>query len=175
MPAESAIRDDRATDEEWEVGVVRRETFSYTVRARCSQADAVALLSDLSRQEELHPLILRVRELPPRPGARASYAVTDRLELGPLHFPVTYQADVLLVTDDEIIVEARQQPGTTVRNHTRLRTEDGLLRIDVEITLAAPAPLFGYAFRQARAAHLGLASRLGDVLDRLSDGGPITG
>ncbi|MBO4163336.1 MULTISPECIES: SRPBCC family protein [Micromonospora] len=145
--------------------MVRRESFSYTVQARCAQADAVALLSDLSRQEELHPLIVRVRRLPARPGALASYAVTDRLELGPLRFPVTYQADVLQVGDDEIVTVARQQPGTTVRNHTRLRTEGDLLRIDVEITLAAPAPLFGYAFRQARSAHLGLASRLGAVLD----------
>ncbi|SCG49300.1 hypothetical protein [Micromonospora coxensis] len=156
--------------------MVRRETFSYTVQARCSRADAVALLSDLARQGELHPLIVRVRELPARPGARASYAITDRLELGPLSFPVTYQADVLVVTDDEIVTVARQQPGTTVRNRTRIREEeDGLLRVDVEITLAAPAPLFGYAFRQARAAHLGLANRLGAVLDRLADGGPVAG
>ncbi|WP_247686456.1 hypothetical protein [Micromonospora sp. C31] len=53
-----------------------------------------------------------------------------------------------------------------MRNHTRLRTEpDGVVRVDVEITLAAPAPLFGYAFRQARAAHLGLAARLAAALD----------
>ncbi|WP_247657834.1 SRPBCC family protein [Micromonospora sp. U56] len=156
-----------------EGGVVRRESFSYTVQARCSRADAVALLSDPARQGELHPLIVRVRRLPTRPGARASYAITDRLELGPLRFPVTYQADVLVVTDDEIVTVARQQPGTTVRNHTRLQEEGDVLRIDVEITLSAPAPLFGYAFRQARAAHLGLASRLGAVLDREADGGPV--
>ncbi|WP_422755128.1 SRPBCC family protein [Micromonospora sp. WMMD708] len=154
--------------------MVRRESFSYTVQARCSPAEAMELLSDLSRQEELHPLIVRVRRLAARPGALASYAITDRLELGPLRFPVTYQADVLLAGDDEIVTVARQQPGTTVRNHTRLRMEGDLLRIDVEITLAAPAPLFGYAFRQARAAHLGLASRLGAVLDsRAGDPPPV--
>ncbi|MFJ8578440.1 SRPBCC family protein [Micromonospora sp. NPDC093277] len=147
-------------------GVLSSDTFSYTVQARCARADAVALLSDLSRQGELHPLIVRVRQLPPRPGALASYAITDRLELGPLHFPVTYQADVLVATEDEVVTVARQQPATTVRNHTRLRDEPGgVVRIDVEITLSAPAPLFGYAFRQARAAHLGLASRLGATLE----------
>ncbi|MEU2613974.1 SRPBCC family protein [Micromonospora sp. NPDC007271] len=143
------------------------DTFSYTVQARCTRTDAVALLSDLTRQGELHPLIVRVRQLPPRPGALASYAITDRLEFGPLHFPVTYQADVLIATEDEVVTVARQQPATTVRNHTRLRDEpDGVVRVDVEITLSAPAPLFGYAFRQARAAHLGLASRLGAALER---------
>jgi hypothetical protein len=143
------------------------DSFSYTVQARCTRAEAFTLLSDLTRQGELHPLIVRVRELPPRPGALASYAITDRLALGPLHFPVTYQADVLIANEDEVVTVARQQPATTVRNHTRLRDEpDDVVRIDVEITLSAPAPLFGYVFRQARAAHLGLASRLGATLEQ---------
>ncbi|MFI7521894.1 SRPBCC family protein [Micromonospora globbae] len=152
--------------------MLRRDSFSYTVQARCALADAMALLGDLTRQGELHPLIVRVRRVPPRPGALASYAVTDRLAAGPLRFPVTYQADVLTSGDDEIVTVARQWPATTVRNHTRLHTEPGgLVRIDVEITLAAPAPLFPYAFRQARAAHLALATRLGAALDREA-GGP---
>ena len=103
--------------------MLRRDTFSYTVQARCSPAEAAALLSDLTRQGELHPLIVRVRRLPPRPGARASYAITDRLAAGPLRFPVTYRADVLIDDGDEIVTVARQWPATTVRNHTRLRGE----------------------------------------------------
>ncbi|MFG1952658.1 SRPBCC family protein [Micromonospora sp. NPDC048830] len=151
--------------------MLRRDSFQYSVQARCPRAEAVALLGDLSRQGELHPLITRVRRLPPRPGARASYAITDRLAAGPLRFSTTYQADVLVVTENEVVMAARQWPATTVRNHTRLRDEpDGVVRIDVEITLSAPAPLFGYAFRQARSAHLGLARRLAEVLDRPPDG-----
>ncbi|WP_328419094.1 SRPBCC family protein [Micromonospora sp. NBC_00389] len=155
--------------------MLRSDTFSYTVQARSSTSDAAALLSDLTRQGELHPLIVRVRRLPPRPGARASYAISDRLVAGPLHFRTTYQADVLISEDDEIVTVARQWPATTVHNHTRLRAEpDGLVRIDVEITLTAPARLFRYAFRQARAAHLALATRLGAALDRPDDPPPPT-
>ncbi|MFJ6168685.1 SRPBCC family protein [Micromonospora orduensis] len=155
--------------------MLRRDTFSYTVQARCSVADAVALLSDLTRQGELHPLIVDVRQLPPRPGALASYAISDRLVAGPLRFRTTYQADVLTIEDNEIVMVARQRPATTVHNHTRLRAEpDGLLRVDVEITLSAPAPLFRYAFRQARAAHLALASRLGPALERAGNPPPPT-
>ncbi|WP_433386848.1 SRPBCC family protein [Micromonospora sp. KLBMP9576] len=147
--------------------MLRRDCFSYTIQARCSVARAAALLVDLRRQEDLHPLIVRVRRVPPRPGARASYDITDRLPVGPVRLTTTYRADVLVDDPDEIVTVARQWPATTVRNHTRLRAEpDGVVRIDVEITLAAPAPLFGYAFRQARAAHLGLAARLGAALDR---------
>ncbi|MEV1145370.1 SRPBCC family protein [Micromonospora sp. NPDC049799] len=145
----------------------RRESFTYTVQARCTPAEAVALLADPQRQADLHPLIVRVRRIRTRPGARASYAITDRLTVGPLRLPLTYRADVLVADPDEVVTVARQRPATTVRNHTRLRAEpDGVLRIDVEIVLIAPAPLFGYAFAQARAAHLALASRLGAALDQ---------
>ncbi|KAB1926361.1 SRPBCC family protein [Micromonospora sp. ALFpr18c] len=155
--------------------MLRRDTFSYTVQARCAPAEAAALLSDLTRQGELHPLIVSVQRLPPRSGALASYAISDRLQAGPLRFRTTYQADVLINEEDEIVMVARQRPATTVRNHTRLRAEpDGLLRVDVEITLSAPAPLFRYAFRQARAAHLALASRLGAALDRAGNPPPAT-
>ncbi|MGS2615923.1 SRPBCC family protein [Micromonospora sp. LZ34] len=146
--------------------MLRQDSFSYTVQARCPVAEAAALLADPTRQAELHPLIVRVRRLRTRPGARASYAITDRLAAGPLRFPVTYRADVLVDTTDEIVTVARQWPATTVRNRTRLRAEPDGVRIDVEITLTAPAPLFRYAFGQARSAHLGLAARLGAVLDR---------
>ncbi|MEU4780988.1 SRPBCC family protein [Micromonospora sp. NPDC023633] len=153
--------------------MLRRSSFSYTVQARCSLAEAAALLADPGRQEDLHPLIVRVRRVPTRPGARASYDITDRLAAGPVRLPITYRADVLVHDPDEIVTVARQWPATTVRNHTRLRVEpDGVVRIDVEITLAAPAPLFGYAFRQARAAHLGLAARLAAALDTRPPGPP---
>ncbi|MGN9775413.1 SRPBCC family protein [Micromonospora sp. H33] len=145
--------------------MLRRDSFSYTVQARCAPAVAAELLADPLRQVELHPLIVRVRRLRPRPGARASYAITDRLAVGRLRLPVTYRADVLVATSDEVVTVARQWPATIVRNHTRLGPEPDGVRIDVEITLAAPAPLFGYAFAQARSAHLGLASRLGAMLD----------
>lgn len=142
-----------------------RDTFTYTIQARCTPATASALLADLSRQAELHPLVVRVVPRPPRPGASASYTITDRVALGPLHFSISYQADVLRATGDEVVTVARQWSGTRVRNHARLRVESpGLTRVDVEVTLTAPAPLFGYAFRQARAAHLTLAARLGPAL-----------
>ena len=147
--------------------MLRRGTFRYTVQARCALADAVGLLSDFARQEELHPLIVRVQSQPPRPGAVRSYTITDRLAWGPFRFPTKYQADVLTVTDDEVVSVARQWPRTTVHNHALLRQEpEGLVRIDVEIRLSVPAPLFPYAFRQARTAHLALATRLREVLDR---------
>ncbi|HEX6968641.1 MAG TPA: SRPBCC family protein [Micromonosporaceae bacterium] len=147
--------------------MLRQDAFRYTVRARTTPATASAFLSDLTRQAELHPLIVRIERRAPRPGALAGYVITDRLAWGPVRFPVTYRADVLRANEDEVVTEARRWPRTTVRNHTRLYREpsDDEVRIDVEITLVAPGPLFGYAFRQARSAHLALADRLGPAIE----------
>jgi hypothetical protein len=141
-------------------------TFTYALRPKCSAADAVALLSNFSRHTELHPLIIKVTEVPPVDGAVHSYVINDRFKLGPVGFTTTYTADVLTVTDDEVLTIARQKPGTTLRNHTRLHPEpDGTVRIDVTITLTAPTLLFGYAFKQAQTAHHALAERLKTVLE----------
>lgn len=143
---------------------MREGTFSYAASARCDQAEAARRLATLG-QSDLHPLIVAVRELPPVPGAVHSYAITDRLVWGPLRFRIVYHADVLSATPDRVVTVARQWPRTTVNNDTRLHTTDGVLHVHVDITLRAPSPLFSYAFRQARAAHLALAARLPAALE----------
>ncbi|MGW4461683.1 SRPBCC family protein [Micromonospora sp. NBC_01796] len=144
----------------------KQDNFHYTVQARCSRADAVRLFADLSAQADLHPLIIRVEPRPARPGALRSYTISDRLAWGPFTFRTSYQADILTANEDEVVAVARQWPNTTVRNHARLSSEpDGITRIDVQITLSAPGPLFAYAFRQARTAHLALGSRIQATLD----------
>lgn len=146
--------------------MTKQDVFQYTVQARCRRSEAVRLLTDLSAQADLHPLIIRVQPRPARPGALRSYTISDRLAWGPVRFRTTYQADVLSASEDEVLTVARQWPNTTLRNHARLRSEaEGVTAIDVHITLTAPAPLFAYAFRQARTAHLALGARLRDRLD----------
>ena len=124
----------------------------------------MALLSDIARQGELHPLIVEVRELPPVKGALRSYAITDRLALGPVRFRITYHADTLSITDSEVVTVARQRPRTTLRNTTRVTPTPTGSHVHVDVTLTAPTLLFPYAFRQGRQAHLELAERLRDVL-----------
>ena len=143
---------------------MRSGSWEYDVEATCRPEQAMALLSDITRQGELHPLIVDVKELPPADGALRSYAITDKLKLGPLPFRITYYADTLSVTEDEIVTVARQRPRTTLRNRTTVRPAGSGTHVHVEVELTAPRLLFAYAFREGRKAHLALAERLRQVL-----------
>ncbi|GIF68376.1 hypothetical protein Ais01nite_64110 [Asanoa ishikariensis] len=159
-------------------------SFTYDLRARCTVADATALLSDFSRHTELHPFIVKVTEVSPVDGAVRSFVINDRFPLGPFHFTTTYTADVMAINRigppdapqervTEIVTVARQRPGTKLDNWTKIYpVSDGGCRIDVRITLTAPTLLFGYAFTQAQKAHHALAERLAVVLDKTSGGTP---
>lgn len=144
---------------------MREGTWGYEVVARCALPEAVSLLSDIERQGELHPLITKVEPVMAVAGALRSYAITDRLRWGPLSFRITYHADVLAVSDDQVVTVARQRPRTSLRSTVRFRQEGDTVRIAVTVVMRAPTPLFGYAFRTGRAAHLELAQRIREVLE----------
>jgi hypothetical protein len=144
---------------------VRTGTWDYTIDAAATPEAAHALLSDLTRQGELHPLIVKVVERPPAPGALATYAITDVLRLGPVPFRITYVADQVSVSDGLIETVAHQKPGTTIRNRTTIAATPTGVRIEVHVELTAPSLLFSYAYKQGRAAHLELAQRIQRVLE----------
>lgn len=144
---------------------MREGTWEYEVVARCALADAVALLSDPERQGALHPLITKVVPETPPAGALRSYAITDALQWGPVRFRITYHADVLEVSDAQVVTVARQRPRTTLRSTVRLAPEGEQVRIHVTVRLQAPTPLFSYAYRTGKAAHLELAGRIREVLE----------
>jgi hypothetical protein len=144
---------------------MRTGTWDYALDVATTPERAHALLSDVTRQGELHPLITRVVELPPVDGALRSYAVTDALKVGPIPFRITYFADTLSISSTEIVTVARQRPRTTVRNRTTLTPTGAGVRIEVVVELTAPSALYSYAYRAGRAAHLELAGRIKAVLE----------
>jgi ribosome-associated toxin RatA of RatAB toxin-antitoxin module len=149
--------------------VMRRGTFHYDIRARCRVEDAVALMADVPRLTSRHPLAVSVRELPPGAGVLRSTAVTSRLKLGPVGYHITYRADVMKVTADEVVTVAVQRPATTLVNHARFRQEDGgIVHIGVDISFESPALLFPYGFSKAKFAHHALAQGIKDLLEHAS-------
>jgi hypothetical protein len=145
---------------------VREGTWDYTVSARCALADAVSLMSDVDRLGEIHPLITKVVPVDPAPGALRSYAVTDKLQWGPIRFPITYRADIISVSDLEVVTAATQKPSTTLRVTSQFQVEGDRVHVTVNVRMRAPSLLFPYAYRTGKAAHLELAERIREVLER---------
>lgn len=143
---------------------MKQDSFTYEITARCETQKAVRLLSEFSQHNELHPLIVQVEQAEAPQGALRRYFITDQLKWGPFAFKIRYRADILRVSESEILTEAFQSPNTTVTNHTTLTRQGDELHIRVKITMQAPDLLFGYAFSQARTAHLEMARRIEKAL-----------
>ena len=145
---------------------MREGTWEYAVSARCALVDAVSLMADVERLGEVHPLVTRVVPLPRAAGALRSYAVTDRLRVGPLRFPITYRADVISVSELEVVTAAAQRPRTTLWLTSQFQVEGERVHIAVTVVMRAPRLLFPFAYRTGKAAHLQLAERIRETLER---------
>ncbi|MUM17059.1 SRPBCC family protein [Mycobacterium sp. CBMA271] len=137
--------------------LTRQGTYRYSIDVTCAADQAVALFSDIPRLVSVHPLVIGTQELPPAPDALRSYAVTDRLALGPLRFRVTYRADVLEADDRRVVTRARQSPSTTLLSRAQI-TAAGVTHIDVDVTVTTLGLLLPYTLRTAKAAHLRMAA-----------------
>ena len=145
---------------------MREGTWEYSVSARCALADAVSLMSDVDRLGEIHPLVTKVVEVDAVPGALRSYAVTDKLQWGPFRFPITYRADVISVSDLEVVTAAAQRPRTSLWITSQFQVDGDTVHVAVHVRMRAPSLLFPYAYRTGKAAHLELADRITAFLER---------
>jgi len=144
---------------------MKQDSFSYEITARCSLEKALKMLSEFSQHSAIHPLIIHVEQAPAPAGVVRRYLITDRLTWGPFTFKIRYRADILRLSQSEIVTEAYQSPKTTVINRTKLTPRGENVQIQVNMTLRAPNLLFGYVFSQAQKAHLEMAGRIKTALE----------
>lgn len=144
---------------------MREGTWNYTVTVRCTLADAVSLMSDVEQLGRIHPLVTKVVPLPTAPRAMRTYAVTDRLRWGPVRVPITYQVNLISVSELEVVTAARQRPHTSLWVTAQFQEEGDKVHIAVTVVVRAPTLLFPYAYRTGKAAHLQLAERIRSVLE----------
>jgi len=144
---------------------MKQGSFEHEIYIEAQPQNILEFLVDHNNHPRFHPLIIAVREVPPPAGVLRRFLLTDQLKLGPFHFRITYRADVLKATGDEMLTEAYQSPATYVTNRSTFRPEGKGTRLHETITLRAPNLLFKYAFGQARSAHAGLVANLKKVLE----------
>lgn len=130
-------------------------SFELESEIPAKPSEVHAFLSDLEQLRVLHPLIVGIERLPPRPERPAAerFRVTDRFAFGPLRFHTRYTAELESMGPDEIHGRAWQSPGITLEAIYRLEPSGAGTRLREHTRIAGPRLLFGFARRQGEAAH----------------------
>jgi len=139
---------------------MKQGTFEKEIFIRSDAATVINVIADYSNHHKIHPLIIKVERASEEPDGVRRYFITDSLGLGPFKFKIKYQADIIAVTEDTVHTEAYQSPNTFVTNVTRVTPKDNGVLLHETITMKAPDLLFGYAFKQAQAAHAEMLERI---------------
>ncbi len=144
---------------------MKQGTFEHEIYIEAKPKDVVAFLVEHTNHPRFHPLIVAVKEVAAPPNVLRRFMITDQLIWGPFHFKINYRADVLKATDNEMLTEAYQSPGTYVTNHSTFTAQGTGTLMHETITLKAPNLLFGYAFQQAKLSHGELVQGLKKVIE----------
>ncbi len=145
---------------------MKQGTFEKEIFIRATVPAVIAIISNYDLHHKIHPLIEKAERAQVSPPGMERFLITDNLQWGPFKFKIKYQADIVSVTADTVHTEAYQSPNTHVRNiSTVTPSSDGVI-LHETITMKAPSLLFGYAFKQAQAAHEELLKRIRDVVEK---------
>jgi hypothetical protein len=144
---------------------MKQGNFTCEIFIKAPREKVIALATSFEYHNTLHPLIVKVEEIPAEPPVLRRFWITDQLAVGPFRFKIKYRADILKLTPDEAHTEAWQSPGVHIISHMFfIEKNDGtLLREDY--TVEAPNLLFGYSLKQAKTAHKELLQRLKKIAE----------
>src|SRR5690242_12908400 len=141
---------------------MKSETFEKQIFIQATVPAVIEVISNYSLHDKIHPLIEKVERAGSSPPGVERFFITDNLKWGPFKFRIKYQADIVSVTQDTVHTEAYQSPNTHVTNISKVIPSGEGVILHETITMQAPDLLFGYAFKQAHAAHEELLKRIKD-------------
>lgn len=145
---------------------MKQGSFEKEISINSDVKTVVDLIADYSQHHKIHPLIEKVERSREEPAGIRRYFITDNLQWGPFKFKIKYQADIISVSEDTVHTEAYQSPGTYITNVTKISPAQNGVVLHETITIKAPNLLFGYAFRQAQAAHEEMLKRIKSFIER---------
>ncbi len=147
-----------------------RRDFQQSIEINVAPEQVYPFFSSYDRHTTLHPLIVAIRPIAPRPAAPTArwYRITDRIQLGPLRYSFTYTAHLTAAGAGTLVSEALQFPRVHLRNTTRCLHAGAGTRVEEAISITAPRPLIGYVCAQAEQAHRQLLLRLKQHLEGAS-------
>jgi hypothetical protein len=140
-------------DKAWWIGS-SKHTVSDVIPA---PPDAVrAFYVDLRNIARVHPLVISVtpgRREESSAGYAQTYAVRDRIPLGPFAVNIGYTARVQVSHDGEVHTEARQFPRVRLYGTVSFDDVAGGTLLTERLCITAPRPLAAFTVRQAVTAH----------------------
>ncbi len=145
---------------------MKQGTFEKQIFIHSNVSTVISVISNYSRHDKIHPLIEKVEHAENSPAGVERFFITDNLQWGPFKFKIKYQADIVSVTQDTVHTEAFQSPNTHVTNISKVTPSGDGVILHETITMKAPNLLFGYAFKQAQAAHEELLKRIKDFAEK---------
>jgi hypothetical protein len=147
---------------------MKQGTFEKQIFIHSDVPAVIAVISNYGLHDQIHPLIEKVERAEDPPAGVKRFFITDKLKWGPFKFRIKYQANIVSVTQDTVHTEAFQSPNTHVINISKvIPSGDGVI-LHETITMQAPDLLFGYAFKQAQAAHEELLKRIKSFVEQRS-------
>jgi hypothetical protein len=132
---------------------MKKGNFTCEIFIKAPHEKVIELATSFEHHDTLHPLIVKVEEIPAEPPVLRRFWITDQLPVGLFRFKIKYRADILKLTPDEAHTEAWQSPGVHIISHMSFTEENGGTLLREEYMVEAPSLLFGYIFKQAKAAH----------------------
>ena len=139
---------------------MKQGTFEKEIFIQSDARTVIDIIADYGQHRKIHPLIVKVERAREEPPGVKRYFITDMLQWGPFKFKIKYRADIIAVTEDTVHTEAFQSPNTYVTNVTKVTPKGPGVLLHETITMKAPDLLFGYAFKQAEAAHEEMLKRI---------------
>lgn len=144
---------------------MKQGSFTCEIFIKAPRDKVIELATSFEHHDTLHPLIVKVEEVPAEAPALRRFWITDQLAMGPFRFKIKYRADVLKLTLDKAHTEAWQSPGVHIISHMLFIEENDGTLLREEYTVEAPPLLFGYTFKQAKAAHEELLVQIKQVAE----------
>lgn len=133
---------------------VTEETIVDTVPAPPDEVRAFYL--DLDNIKAVHPLVVAVESVSrseTADGYAQTYRVRDRIPLGPLTLPISYEATLTVPVVGDVLADSIQFPQVRLHTVVSFEAVDGGTEVTERMRISAPRPLFGTTVRQAVAAH----------------------
>jgi|SRR6478752_10446861 len=129
-----------------------------------------AFYVDLDNIRTVHPLVVSVQSTDRREtadGYAQTYAIRDRIPLGPVALPIRYVARLTVPRTGDVIADSHQFPRVHLHTVVSFEPADGGTLLTERMRIEAPRPLAGVAVRQAVDAHremlAGIAAHFGEI------------